>query len=282
MKKILSFLLIFTILISVTGCTKPVSTDNYKIVASFYPVMLVTKMVTEGVDGVAVTTLASTDTGCLHDYALMPNDMKNLETADMFVINGLGMESFLDKLKTQNTVDLSEGVTAVNNNPHIWLSPANTKIMVQNLSDALCGALPQYSAQFTANTDKYTKMLTDLDNEIKAQNLGGMDVITFHEAFDYFASEYGVNIAGTIQREPGEEPSTKELVETTKLIKEKNVKILLAEPQYSTTAADTLSRETGARVYMTDPVVTGKDTDSPSAYFEKLRENLQILKEAKD
>lgn len=286
MKRFISLILLITVISGLCGCTTATQDESFKIVASFYPVMLIAKMATENIDGVTVTTLASADTGCLHDYALMPNDMKNLETADMFVINGLGMESFIDKIVSQmptlNTVDLSDGVTVVNNNPHIWLTPQNAKIMLDNLCKSLVEIFPEHNATINGNKEKYSEKFDALDEKITQEReiFKGTKVITCHEAFDYFASQYNLEIAGTIQREPGEEPTTKELVETTNLIKEKDIKILLAEPQYSTTAADTLARETGAIVYMLDPVVTGDIKDSPETYFEKMENNLNILKQA--
>ena len=86
---------------------------KYRITASFYPVMLAVKMVAENTPDVEIATLASPSTGCLHDYALSPGRYENLESADMFVINGLGMETFMEKIYTGipnlKCVDLSGG-----------------------------------------------------------------------------------------------------------------------------------------------------------------------------
>lgn len=286
MYKFISFMLTLILLFNCFGCTSIDNEDDFKIVTSFYPIMLLTKMVTENIDSISVNNLASPDTGCLHDYALLPADLKNLENADIFVINGLGMESFTDKVSAQipqlKTIDLSKGVTPYNDNAHIWLSPKNAQKMIATLCYELVTVFPQYSEQLNSNTKKYTNLLIELDNEIKvyAEAFNNASVITCHEAFDYFALEYNLRIDGTIQREPGEEPTTKELVETTNLIKSVGTKILLSEPQYSTTAADTLARETGAKIYELDPIVTGENSDLPDAYFTKMKNNLNILNEA--
>ena len=91
---------IFLMLTLLTGgCASEKKDDgNLKIVTSFYPMYLATMNVTRGVEGVEVVNLTPPQTGCLHDYQLTPEDMKLLETADIFVINGLGMESFHDKV----------------------------------------------------------------------------------------------------------------------------------------------------------------------------------------
>ncbi|MBQ2754965.1 MAG: zinc ABC transporter substrate-binding protein, partial [Clostridia bacterium] len=98
-----------------------------------------------------------------------------------------------------------------------------------------------------------------------------------HEAFDYFANQYNLTVMGTIMSDHGEEPSVKELVETTDMVKETGVKIILAEPQYETDTADTIARETGAEIYMLDPIVTGDKNDLPNVYFDKMRDNTNTL-----
>ncbi len=286
MQRVICLILTFVLFVATCGCVTDGYKEDYNVVTSFYPVMLLTKMVTENIDGINVTNLASPDTGCLHDYTLLPDDLKNLQKADAFIINGFGMEGYIEKLYEQQpdlkTIDLSKGIDAYNDNAHIWLSPKNAQKMIATLCYELVTALPEYSDALNSNTKKYTNMLIELDDEMKSASsvFNNVGVITCHEAFDYFAAEYNIRIDGTIQREPGEEPTTKELVETTNLIKSLNIKILLAEPQYSTTAADTLARETGATVYELDPLVTGHNTDTPTVYFEKMKNNLKILIEA--
>ena len=81
--------------------------------------------------------------------------------------------------------------------------------------------------------------------------------MTFHEAFPYFAKEFNLNIISVVEREPGTEPTPAELQETIEQVKKLPVKVLFTEPQYSPSAAETIARETGAKIYTLDPVVTG-------------------------
>lgn len=278
MKRIICLLLIICLL---GGCTTAPKEDKYNVVASFYPVMLITKMATEGIDEIEVNILAPADTGCLHDYVLLPDDLKNLEKADLFVTNGLGMESFINKITEQlpnlNTADLSQGIIPFNDNSHIWLTPSNVKVMLNNICEVLTKDLPQFGNKISANREKYQKMLDGLDGEIKKADFGGEKVITCHEAFDYFANQYNLTVVGTVMSEHGQEPSVKELVETTDMVKETGVKIILAEPQYETDTVKTVSQETGAEIYMLDPIVTGDKNDLPQVYFDKMRENTSTL-----
>ena len=119
---------------------------------------------------------------------------------------------------------------------------------------------------------KEIKCIKSLDN------VKNRDIVTFHEAFPYFAKEFNLNIVGVIEREPGSEPSAKELQETIEQVKKLKVKALFAEPQYPAKAAETIAKETGSKVYTLDPVVTGPmDAD---AYINIMDSNLKILEEA--
>ena len=93
-----------------------------------------------------------------------------------------------------------------------------------------------------------------------------------------FCPEFDLNIVTVISREPGSEPSAEELAQTVKAINSAGVKALFAEPQYSDRAAQAIARETGARVYTLDPIVSGPD--DKDAYIQIMKENVQTLKEA--
>lgn len=109
-------------------------------------------------------------------------------------------------------------------------------------------------------------------------NLPHKDIVTFHEAFPYFAKEFNLNIVGVIEREPGTAPTPSELDEIIAQVNDLQAKALFAEPQYSSTAAKTIANETGAKVYTLDPVVTGEnDLD---AYIEAMKQNALTLQEA--
>ena len=125
--------------------------------------------------------------------------------------------------------------------------------------------------------------LTALKQEMHA-SLDGVphkDIVTFHEAFPYFAEEFGLHIIGVIEREPGSEPTPEELETTIDQVNELPVKVLFTEPQYSPSAAETIARETGAKIYELDPVVTGEATpDAMDAYLDAMRKNMEVLKQA--
>ena len=83
--------------------------DMLTVVTSFYPMYIATLNVVDGVEGVRLENLSEPQTGCLHDFQLTPEDMKLLSTADVFVINGGGIESFMsDVAKAYPKLDVVE------------------------------------------------------------------------------------------------------------------------------------------------------------------------------
>ncbi len=271
--------------------TQKAGDGTFHIVTSFYPMYIDVINLTDGVEGVTVTNMTKPQTGCLHDYQLTTEDMKTLEKADAFVVNGAGMESFLDKvIKMQEgmtVIDASRGIELMEEdgeaNPHVWLSITKDIEQVKNIRDQLKEADPAHADQYEANAETYLAKLEVLKAEMHAalDDVPHKDIVTFHEAFPYFAEEFGLHILGVIEREPGADPTPAELETTIEQVKALPVKVLFAEPQYSPAAAETIARETGAKLYSLDPVVTGEATpDAKDAYLDAMRKNMETLKEA--
>ena len=221
--------------------TQKAEDGTFHIVTSFYPMYIDVINLTDGVEGVTVTNMTKPQTGCLHDYQLTTEDMKTLEKADAFVVNGAGMESFLDKvIKMQEgmtVIDASRGIELMEEdgeaNPHVWLSITKDIEQVKNIRDQLKEADPAHADQYEANAETYLAKLEVLKAEMHAalDDVPHKDIVTFHEAFPYFAEEFGLHILGVIEREPGADPTPAELETTIEQVKELPVKVLFAEPQ---------------------------------------------------
>lgn len=295
-RKNMLFCLLASLCLLLTGCggtnTAGGGKDgSFHIVTSFYPMYVATINITHGVDGVTVTNMTKPQTGCLHDYQLMTEDMKTLEKADAFVINGAGMESFLDKVieqqKTLKIINASKGIELLKDdgeeNPHVWLSVTDAILQVKNIAEQLKAADPKHADAYEKNAAAYIKKLEALKAEMHAalDTAPNKDIVTFHEAFPYFAKEFGLNIISVVEREPGTEPTPAELKETIEQVKKLPVKVLFTEPQYSPSAAETIARETGAKIYTLDPVVTGEANDQAiNAYIDTMKKNMETLKTA--
>ena len=295
-RKNMLFCLLASLCLLLTGCGSTNTAGggkdgSFHIVTSFYPMYVATINITQGVDGVTVTNMTKPQTGCLHDYQLMTEDMKTLEKADAFVINGAGMESFLDKIveqqKNLKIIDASKGIELLKDddeeNPHVWLSVTDAILQVKNIAEQLKAADPKHADAYEKNAAAYIKKLEALKAEMHAEldTVPNKDIVTFHEAFPYFAKEFGLNIISVVEREPGTEPTPAELQETIEQVKKLPVKVLFTEPQYSPSAAETIARETGAKIYTLDPVVTGEANDEAiNAYIDTMKKNMKTLKTA--
>ena len=297
------FLAVILVAGLITGCTSGgeqtgknaekdsgTGTESLTIAASFYPIYIMLMNIAMDMPDVRIVDMTQPTTGCLHDYTVTPDDMKNLEEAKALVVNGADAESFMGKVLQQfpdlKIIDSSLNIPLMNggeeagNNPHLWVSISNAILQVKNIGAQLSEMYPEGADKFKANTDAYIKKLEALKDRMH-QELDGLpnrNIITFHEAFPYFAKEFNLNIAGVIEREPGSEPSARELSDTIDTIQKLKVKALFAEPQYPATAAETISLETGSKVYILDPAVTGPM--EPDAYLDIMESNLNVLKEA--
>ncbi len=195
------------------------------------------------------------------------------------------MDKVIAQQKDLTIIEASRGLALLKDehgedNPHVWLSIELYEKQVENVARGLAKADPGHAEKYQANAQAYKVQLEELRLRMH-QELDGVEekkIATFHEAFPYFAQEFDLHIVTVISREPGSEPSAEELAATVKTIKNTGVKALFAEPQYSTRAAQTIARETGARVYILDPIVSGPD--DKNAYIQLMEKNMQTLKEA--
>ena len=297
MKKLTTTSILFTMLclLLLSGCTKkdaaPQKNDataETQITASFYPLYVMLMNITENVPGIKLNLMAPADTGCLHHYHLSPADMKLVQDTDIMVVNGAHMEEFMDKIL--DTLDPNTIVTAtgdwplVDENPHIWVSPAGAIHQVEQITAGLCALDAANSQLYQQNAASYITKLQNLKStmESELQSFAGASLITFHEAFPYLAQEFDFSLEGSIEREPDSEPTAKELVETINLIKEVQAKgkplALFAELNYASSAAEVIAGETGLTVHQLDPAVTGiLDKD---AYLRAMEYNTQVLQQA--
>ncbi len=288
MKKLCAALLAL-LLLFLSGCGA--AADGFSVVATFYPVYILAENVLDGVEGVTLSSMTPPGTGCLHDYQLLTSDMRLLSKSQALLINGAGMEAFLPGVRSQfpalSVIDCSQGVELLAEegsddeyNAHIWLSPENAVQMVKNLRDGLSALLPEQADRIFANAAAYTARLEALDAELRAaiEPLPRRQIVTFHEAFPYFAKAYGLEVAAVVALEPDEPVSPRMLRQVIEKVKAAGCPPLFSEPQYESAVLRAVAEETGAPVYELDPMVTGGG--EKTAYEDVMRRNLQVLLQA--
>ena len=297
MKKFLFVIAVMLSSVLMVSCGEAQKTEDSEInvTASFYPIYILAENVIGDTEGINLQNMAQPQTGCLHDYQLSTGDMKKLDTTDIFLINGGGMESFLDNalelFPQLNIVDTSKGTVSLENdghdhgeegegehshnheeNSHFWILPQNAAVQAENICEALSEVCPDKADEFRENTDSFIESL----NDIETFDGNGMKVCIFNEAFAYLHLSYGLDVRLCVEMDENQTPSAKEMAEIITTVKEENISLLIAADDASKAIADTVARETDAKVVVLDPVLTGDF--SPESYAEALNENARILK----
>lgn len=314
MKKFICLLLALS-LVFTGGCVgvgnDVEKTEKITIATSFYPVYIFTLNIVDGIDAFEVKCMAEQNIGCLHDYTLTSKDVRLLNDAAVLVINGAGMESFVEdaykNVEDLSVIDSSTGIELLcgenehgdngsshnadnenshnhshnhTDNSHIWLSVENAKKQAENIKNGLSEQFPEYRYLFFENYEAYIKRLEALEETQKEYSSAITDkkVITFHKAYDYLAMDLGFQVVACVESDEGGEPSARKLAELTKHIKEDEICALFIEPQYTGSAAEILKNETGINLYVINPVTSGEA--SLTAYEDIMKENYELILKA--
>lgn len=289
MKRWLLAVMLVGILIVAAACSAPKTQPN--IVATTMPVYTFTQALCENT-ALTVSHLVQENISCLHDYTLTVKHMTLLESADLLVISGAGLESFLEDAQLENThtIDASHGIKLIcgehthehgsehhhDADPHYWLSVENAMTMAQNIYNGLVAKYPQHKETLSQNMKTLEASLQALQEYAvnTLSTLNCRELITFHDGFAYMAEDFDLTILKAIEEESGSEASAKELVEICNLITEHDLSAIFTEQNGSESAATVICRETGATLYRLDMAISGND------YFDIMYQNINTLKEA--
>lgn len=288
MKHLALFLIFLLLVCWFSGCTADAPAD---IAATTLPVYTFTQMLCEGTP-LTVSRLVTENVSCLHDYTLQVGQMRAIQGAKAIVINGAGLEEFLEDAlhDAQRIIDASQNLSLVagshhdhehdghvhTEDPHIWLSPLNAKVMAHNICHGLEDAFPQYAATFEENLHKLERDLDALQTygEETLSTLSCRELITFHDGFSYFAESFGLTILRSVEEESGSEASAAQLIELCQLVADHRLPAIFTETNGSTSAANIIAAETGVTVLPLDMVMSGDD------YFTIMYRNIDTVKEA--
>ncbi len=297
-----------TTLVTAATRKKEERNENLTVVTSFYPMYILAKNLTEGTN-TDVVNLTEYKTGCLHDYQLTTVDMKRLENADIFIMNGGGMENFIEDIlgsyPDMPIINASKGIEFLTGeghsheegntnhqkgepanhkneeyNAHVWLNMNYYMKEIQNVQDGLIKLNPENARIYEANAKEYSNKIETLKNDLEAtmDNVKEKKVVIFHDSFAYLAQELGLEVIHTVNLDGETALSAGDIREVIDEVKEKQVKVLFTEKQYSTSIAENIASESGAKVYVIDSLVTG-DMDKDS-YINGMKMNLEVLKQA--
>jgi ABC-type Zn uptake system ZnuABC Zn-binding protein ZnuA len=233
------------------------------------------------------------------DYQPTPADAQKIAAAAIVFYNGHGLEDWLGSLLAsaakpgQPQIAVSDGLPALDigsadfksGNPHFWMSAALGVRYVERIRDGLIGVDPAGKDTYTNNAASYIRQLLDLNAELKRQAesipAAQRKIVTNHDAFPYFAREYGLTIVGDVLGNPASEPSAGDLAALVQRIKAEQVKAVFTEAQFSPKLARTIADEAGVKVVAnlyTDTL--GEAGSGINSYVDLLRYDMQEIVEA--
>ena len=255
-----------------TSCTqKTEATTKVGVVVTILPQVEFVENI--GGDKVDVTVMVPPGASP-HTYEPTPSQMASLAEAELYAKVGSGVEfelTWMDKLIAQNkdmlVVDCSQGIglqemTAPDENeeehggtdPHIWMSPRNAQVMVQNIASGLIQIDPDNSAYYKQNRDAYLQELAQLDQDIR-DGLSGVKnrvFMVYHPAFGYFVRDYDLTML-PIEAE-GKEPTPAGLQHLIEQAKEHNIRVVFVAPQFNPQSAKVIADAIDGRVVFIDPL----------------------------
>ena len=214
-----------------------------------------------------------------HTYEPTPSQLMNVSKAEMYVKMGSGIEfeiAWMDKIASMNRnmliVDCSNGIELLEEDgktdPHIWLSPKNAKIIVENICKGLIQIDPANKTYYERNKEAYLNELDALDKEISQILSNHKKFIVYHPAWSYFAKDYGLEQISV--EEGGKEPSPEHITRIIEEARRNNIKTVFASPQFKE-KAEVIAREIGGRVVEIDPLAEN--------YIENIRNFAKAIAE---
>jgi zinc/manganese transport system substrate-binding protein/manganese/iron transport system substrate-binding protein len=237
-----------------------------------------------------------------------PRDAGRISESQVVFENGLGLDAWVEDLiesagnEEQTVVELSEGLEPIEGgeheeehgaeehahehgegNPHLWLDVANAEHYVERIRDTLVEVDPEGAEEYEANAEEYLAELEELDGYIRERAEGIPEerrkLVTFHDAFPYFADAYGFELVGVVLENPESEPGSREVAEVVRTIEEEEVPVVFTEPQFNAGLADTIAQEAGVEVreLYTDTLV---DDEAGDTYEAMMRTNIDRISEA--
>lgn len=295
-KKILIAMLISIIIFVMTGCRKYAATTNVSngkvnVVVSFNPMMEFTKAI--GKDKINITTIVPNGTEP-HDFEPKIRDMENLNKANLFVYNGLGMESWANKAveaidkKSLISINASNGIGAIQNvdegeirengsfDPHIWLGLNEAKICCKNIKNGLIKVDPSNKKYYEKNYKEFLSKLDKLYNEYKVKmgKLANKNLVTGHAAFAYLCRDFNLKQSSVEDVFAEGEPTPKKLEELVQYCKANKIKVIFTEELASPKVSETLAKEVGAK---TEKIYTIESKEDNKDYIESMKYNLELI-----
>lgn len=274
------------------------------IAASFYPLV----HFAEKVSGTSASVISMVPNGIEpHEFEPTPQDIIRLRQSKVFFYIGDGLEPWAERLKAElepagvRMISIAAAVTTLpiaeeeiiiaeseeeqaGYDPHVWLDPVRAQNIVALIRDELIQADPTHATEYRQNAANYTNELAKLHDayEKGLAQCASRDIVVSHDAYQYVAHRYGLNLHAIAGLSPEAEPSPQRLAKLTERIKDKKISTVFFETLTTPKLAETLARETGAKTDVLNPIegLTESEQRAGKNYDSIMQENLVALRRA--
>lgn len=293
MARVLGALLLLGLALQAHGAVRP------KVLATFVP-LTAHALAIAGPDA-DVEQLLPASSGA-HDYQPRPSDAARVAGADLIILNGLGLEAWLEPMLVHRKehavlVDTSAGMRMslvadeggcphcsaaaahdhAGGNPHVWLDPSHAISQASVIAEALAKIDPAKAPAYRHRFQEYAERIRAL--EARGQELlafaAGRHLVTLHDAFPYLARRFGLVAGPVLERFPGRDPSPREIAAVIDAVREAGVGVVFTEAGRDSGLLRVVARETGARIETLDTLESGEA--SAEAYLVRMGANLDLL-----
>lgn len=279
MKKIIKLIpLILILVLALTSCQKNAENSGKpKVYTSFYAMYDFTKTI--GGDDIDLTNIVPTGTEP-HDFEPTASVMAKLSEADIFIYNGVGMESWADKIietlpQSVKVICTSEQIPTDGNDPHIWLSPQNAKLQMQAICNVLSEVDSKNAQNYINRLDSYLTQIDEVDTEYKNAELDGKTIFVTHGAYSYLCNDYGMKQVALEGVTGDSDPSPSQMAKVVDQIKSEGISCIFYDPLEGDKMAQAVANEADIQAL---PLYTFEGDSESRDYVTVMKANLEELK----
>jgi zinc transport system substrate-binding protein len=294
------------------GCTREVGSgkpygeksEKLTVAATIYPLGDFAKKI--GGEHVDVMTLTPPGVEP-HDFEPTPRDLEKLDSSRVFIYNGAGLDSWVDRVrhsldpKKTVIVNATQSLSLLKAeeehgkeghkdeehhhgewDPHVWLDPVLAEKQAARIRDALIQADPAHRPEYEENYRKLSERLSELDQILSelTRKAKKKEIVVSHAAFGYLADRYGFEQIAVAGLSPMDEPSPKAMEEILHVMKEHGIRHVFFETLANVKVAEAIRKETGAEALTLHPIegLTEDEVRRGEDYFSLMQKNLENLK----
>jgi len=223
-----------------------------------------------------------------HLFEFSPRQLEALQNVKTVFAIGHGLDDWATQItnvvKGARVMLVEQGITLRTfedgtTDPHYWLHFGNARRITENIAKALIEMDPAHAGAYRASAEAYKEKLVEKERELKdvLAPAQGQPILTFHDAWFYFAEDFGLKIAGTFEPSAGEEPTPRSLAALQQTIEKEQIRIMFIEPQLSSGVLESFAKDNHVGVAELDPLggVKGRTT-----YLELMAFNADSVRRA--